>query len=1133
MDERERARRQQVAETKRRQRQFEERAKAKAAAEEEAVRLSLSLSFSHARPRASLHGSPRFPHLDSPRNDSRAPSAPLPPRLQAKRVLRERKERRAAATAAIHKPDEPSPGSGRARILRKGTGTAGAFGRRGLPQRASPAERPAATAFGSRVRATRPRGWTDRGGDDEYLPIDPHRDHHLERALVTSPERSPEPPRVDHRDAANHLRRFLRERRAATRESDAVSDASSRRHRRTSDGSAPSPSAPWRLLKANAAANLGAILGELGGSEGARPENRVAPPGGVITSFSPTSAAAEHPDSHAETARWMRAHLPDGPASFADAEETKPSATSHSTTTKSTTTSEARAATVSSSIVSPATPGEDDDAVRTVRDSLEADDFSSGVGSHARVWRDGDDASDGEGEEEAEEDGSPQTLSAARAAMAARSATNTAGDAARPTNLFRDSLAEMPPAVTSATVAELVSSVNGVLDSMEEFRAIERGVDENLAGRRVADMRSGRFRVQADETGIISEYAAPVGSGPVAVTESVEVEERREETREETREERRVCSAAELISSLEPATSPRAPIAVVATPAPTEMVAAAATAPVAGGFSSSSASSNRVSAIPVATPVAVTREAARRLVRAGIPLPDKYREVLGPAPERRPPARPATEEEEVAALPDAPERSPSTASPNGVPRAPAPSSTSTPPSREFGYARTLDPSPPSATRRRSPASRAPDDREKMRKVAERELKLEGSYAAVAEEAAARRTREVRRLATLEAEARRAKAEESAVAARRAAQEARERQHHTVFAPPRSSSAGRRRGRREREFEPNPRRNYFDASAEREGGGWDEARWEEDDGFAPAPPPSVTPRAKAVTPHGRRGFNSARVRFAETPEGRAARELLGGGGGGRAPLGERFVNRMRADPGGAPTSLSTEEAKLLASLKRLDAHSLETGAASRSRSARDRDDAGRLADGLTDRPSFGSRRSLEEASLLASLARLDGALGAASPNGGLNGGFRGDGDGEYSRRGGGGPAPVGTPAPVFPTGVQPASRRLVSREPAPKTTRRWRPPNREEGPVRDEWGAPPPRPTPTRRGAIPPGRSAKKHRAVVGVVAAETSGGGSAARGSERGRRHVRDSGGRIEISTDFRGNARVDDYYAPRRGGGY
>ena len=1086
-------------------------------------------------------------------------------------MLKERKERRAAATAAIHKPNEPSPGSGRARILRKGTGTAGAFGHRGLPQRASPAERPATTAFGSRVRATRPRGWTDRGGDDRDLPVDPHRDHHLERALVTTPERSPEPPRVNHRDATNHLRQFLRERRAATRESDAVSDASSRRHRRTSDGSAPSPSAPWRQLKANAAANLGAILGELGGSEeDAQPETSVARPRGRITSFSPTSAAAEHPDSHAETARWMRAHLPDGPASLADAEKMKPAAKSTTTTeltTNSTTPSEARAGTVSSSIVSPATPGEDDDAVRTVRDSLEADEFPSSVGGRARVWREGDDVSDSEGEEE---DGSPQTLSAARAAMAARSAPKTAGDAARPTNLFRDSLAEMPRVVTSATVAELVSSVNGVLDSMEEFRAIERGVDENLAGRRVADMRSGRFRMQADETGIISEYAAPVGRGPVAVTESVEFVEpprreggpEEEETRRDAEEARdaagetqaetrgstrgsthvsahgstRVSDSTDVetgtaYASLEPATSPVAPIAVVATPAPPEMVAAAATAtavPVPGGFSSvSSAPSTRMSAIPVATPVAVTREAARRLARAGIPLPDKYREVLGPAPERHPPARLVTEAEEVAALPEMPEASPSTAFPRGVPR--APSSSATPPSRGYagGYARKLEPTPPSATRRRSPASRAPEDREKTRKVAERELKLEGSYAVVAEEAAARRTREVRRLATLEAEARRAKAEESAAAARRAAQEARERQHHTVFAPPpsQSSSAGRRQGRREREFEPPPRRNYFDASPERDRGGWDEARWEEDDGFAPAPPPSVTPRArgaKTVTPQGRRGGGGvARVRFAETPEGRAARELLGGGGGGRAPLGERFVNRMRAGPGGAPTSLSTEEAKLLASLKRLDAHCLETGAGSRS--GYGRDDAGRLADGLTDRPSIGSRRSLEEASLLASLARLDGELGAGSPDGR----FDRDGDGEtYSRR--------GAPAPVFPMGVQPASRRLVSREPAPKTTRRWRPPNRDEGPVRDEWGAPPPRPTPpsTRRGAVPPGSSAKKHRAMVGHVASKMSGGASAARGPERGRRHVRDSGGRIEISTDFRGNARVDDYYGYQYGGG-
>ena len=50
----------------------------------------------------------------------------------------------------------------------------------------------------------------------------------------------------------------------------------------------------------------------------------------------------------------------------------------------------------------------------------------------------------------------------------------------------------------------------------------------------------GAVRMQADDTGIISEYAAPVGSGPVAVTESVEVEETRDSAAEETREARRV-----------------------------------------------------------------------------------------------------------------------------------------------------------------------------------------------------------------------------------------------------------------------------------------------------------------------------------------------------------------------------------------------------------------------------------------------------------------------------------------------------------------------------------------------------------------------------------------------------------------
>ena len=67
-----------------------------------------------------------------------------------------------------------------------------------------------------------------------------------------------------------------------------------------------------------------------------------------------------------------------------------------------------------------------------------------------------------------------------------------------------------------------------------------------------------------------------------------------------------------------------------------------------------------------------------------------------------------------------------------------------------------------------------------------------------------------------------------------------------------------------------------------------------------------------------------MRFAETREGRAVKELLGNGGM-RTPLGERYVNRM-VGAGGAPTSLSMEEAKLLASLRKLDAHCLAIPAA---------------------------------------------------------------------------------------------------------------------------------------------------------------------------------------------------------------
>ena len=126
-----------------------------------------------------------------------------------------------------------------------------------------------------------------------------------------------------------------------------------------------------------------------------------------------------------------------------------------------------------------------------------------------------------------------------------------------------------------------------------------------------------------------------------------------------------------------------------------------------------------------------------------------------------------------------------------------------------------------------------------------------------------------------------------------------------------------------------------------------------------------------------------VRFAETREGRAVKELLGGGGS-RTPLGEKYVNRM-VSAAGNPTSLSMEEAKLLASLRKLDAHCLAIPAAAAGLdfrgvgSALDGGGGSRTVDSLIDggvstSGAYSSRRSVEEAALLASLKRLDGRLG---------------------------------------------------------------------------------------------------------------------------------------------------------------
>ena len=157
-------------------------------------------------------------------------------------------------------------------------------------------------------------------------------------------------------------------------------------------------------------------------------------------------------------------------------------------------------------------------------------------------------------------------------------------------------------------------------------------------------------------------------------------------------------------------------------------------------------------------------------------------------------------------------------------------------------------------------------------------------------------------------------------------------------------------------------------------------------ITPQPQPATTPRKegpKRVTPQGRRAPSGSgrrytetappkpRVKFADTKEGRAVRELLGKSSAGAG--GERYVNRVKSSTG-SPTSLSLEEAKLLASLKRLDAHCLAVPVDNMRGSA--------LDNGYHDSPyvdpGTGGRRSVEEAALMASLARLDTQLGGLGP-----------------------------------------------------------------------------------------------------------------------------------------------------------
>jgi hypothetical protein len=255
-EERERVRRQLALDTKRRQRLFASKAAAAVAAEEEMVR---GVSPSRA-------GVPNrfFPPHPSQlfANEKFNPLLPLPLpsfQQQAKRQLMERKAKRERATSYIHKPSERAQPPSGLRILRKGTGGAGAFGHPSGRSGVSPKSTAAlsgATAFGTRVTAavarakvgrctsTPPdpqlkgawypggfnpctyqvknrfqklpfkcnlhRSYTEGGGydGDSCAPI----------MSVASPRRA-----ARHQPAAaNHLREFLKERRIAVRNSGRV-----------------------------------------------------------------------------------------------------------------------------------------------------------------------------------------------------------------------------------------------------------------------------------------------------------------------------------------------------------------------------------------------------------------------------------------------------------------------------------------------------------------------------------------------------------------------------------------------------------------------------------------------------------------------------------------------------------------------------------------------------------------------------------------------------------------------------------------------------------------------------------------------------------------------------------------------
>ena len=790
----------------------------------------------------------------------------------------------------------------------------------------------------------------------------------------------------------------------------------------------------------------------------------------------------------------------------------------------------------------------------SVRDSLETGsapvaENSRPSGPSPRIWAEGDDVSDSEHEVDASETENDD-------AMNAGGDERERGRMGSGTNLFRDSLAGMDipggPGVASS-VAEIASSVEKALNSMETFQRIEqkvmgesRSVPAQVSrpsrkfgdgivsgGRRIISPAKLTRESGEGEDGEVTSPTSPLPQVSTRRTSPLEMErERRRERERAERDEKERREAEETEARLE----------------------------------------RELAELPTRKTTVDDLDESTDDARYDDVDEDEAAAAADAIPDDMPPPRAHTPEPDEEEEPeDAYRRTPSAAA-GYHPRHHTPATDPYHHQQVYraaarkhhaavgsGYGVAADVKQARLARVASaPAgARRPSPIEKVFKVAEKPLKCQGSYVAAAEEAEARKRRESARRAALEAEAEAARREAAQAQIGRRAQSA-DTRYVPVFQPPGGSpqyhihpgyhsppgydAYGQQQQQQQHvqqytdphmQWHPDPRQYQQQAAAQMHPAHHprphhhhqQQQHWQQyppqhlhhhhhhHPAITPQPQPATTPRkegAKRVTPQGRRAPSGSgrryaetappkpRVKFADTKEGRAVRELLGKSSG-KSSGGERYVNRVKSSTG-SPTSLSLEEAKLLASLKRLDAHCLAVPVDNMRGSA--------LDNGYHDSPyvdpGMRGRRSVEEAALMASLARLDTQLGGLGPPeremreieernarvgrdvGVVRETF--DQQKSYVMPHAAPPAVFGTPhtvhhgvshmspppvpqyepSPVGAGGAGRLNRRRFEYQPPPlpPPTRRWRPPNREAGDVvTDHWGAPPPKVESARRGRV--------------------------------------------------------------------